>query len=90
MTMGALVRPLLEPYDSIFLTTSMPSTTLPKTVCLPSVRLLLFFWGGKWAKKKQERARQSVFIYLFSQRRLGPKKTKEPPRKKKTHRATRS
>lgn len=28
--------PELEPYDSIFLTRSAPSTTSPKTTCLPS------------------------------------------------------
>ena len=36
MTILALVLPLDEPNDSIFLTTSIPSITLPKTTCLPS------------------------------------------------------
>ncbi|KAH3674279.1 hypothetical protein WICPIJ_009622, partial [Wickerhamomyces pijperi] len=31
-----LVAPELEPKDSIFLTMSRPSTTSPKTTCLPS------------------------------------------------------
>jgi hypothetical protein len=36
MTILVLVAPLDEPYDSTFLTTSRPSTTEPKTTCLPS------------------------------------------------------
>jgi hypothetical protein len=36
MAILALVAPLDEPYDSTFLTTSRPSTTEPKTTCLPS------------------------------------------------------
>lgn len=36
MTMGFEVFPLLEPYPSTFLTTSMPSLTWPKTTCFPA------------------------------------------------------
>merc|ERR1712183_1101390 len=36
MTTGLAVLPDCEPTPSIFFTTSMPSTTLPKTTCLPS------------------------------------------------------
>lgn len=36
MTMRLDVAPDPEPYDSIFLTTSMPAVTEPKTTCLPS------------------------------------------------------
>merc|ERR1719408_1126916 len=36
MTTGFAVLPDWEPTASTFFTTSMPSTTLPKTTCLPS------------------------------------------------------
>ena len=36
MMTSAAVSPLREPTDSIALTTLMPSTTWPKTVCFPS------------------------------------------------------
>ncbi|MFM2248247.1 MAG: hypothetical protein RL071_4322, partial [Pseudomonadota bacterium] len=36
---GALGRPLLEPWPSIFFTTSRPSVILPKTGCLLGVRV---------------------------------------------------
>lgn len=36
MTIFLEVLPESLPYFSTFLTTSMPSTTLPKTTCLPS------------------------------------------------------
>lgn len=36
MVILALGAPDWEPKDSILLTTSMPSVTEPKTVCLPS------------------------------------------------------
>ena len=36
MVIFALVLPLREPSDSILVTSSWPSTTSPKTTCLPS------------------------------------------------------
>jgi hypothetical protein len=36
MIISEVGTPLVEPNDSIFLTTSIPSMTLPKTTCLPS------------------------------------------------------
>merc|ERR1712113_1050079 len=41
MTTGLAVFPDWEPTASIFLTTSMPSDTAPKTTCLPSSQAVL-------------------------------------------------
>merc|ERR1712083_585252 len=40
-TTGFAVLPLCEPTASIFLTTSIPSTTLPNTTCFPSNQSVL-------------------------------------------------
>merc|ERR1719323_1691437 len=42
------VLPLCEPNDSIFLTTSMPSTTWPNTTCLPSSHWVLAVQRKNW------------------------------------------
>ena len=41
MTIFFEVAPEPLPYDSIFLTTSMPLVTLPKTTCFPSSHAVL-------------------------------------------------
>merc|ERR1712217_236885 len=48
ITTGLAVFPLWEPTASIFLTTSIPSVTEPKTTCLPSSQAVLTVQRKNW------------------------------------------